>query len=78
MRCEPTAGKRYRSRGVDQRDVDPLAEPVLSRCHSAARIPTVAHIPAAMSAPETPNRAGGPSGCPVMLMMPESACAMAS
>jgi hypothetical protein len=29
-----------------------------------------------MSAPETPNRAGGPSGCPVMLMMPESACAM--
>ena len=44
--------------------------PLLSRSCRALRMPMAVYSPAAMSPREMPGRTGGPSGSPVMLMMP--------
>ena len=48
--------------------------PVASRWRVAARIPTVAKSPASTSTTATPTFCGSPSGVPVMLISPPSAC----
>ena len=52
--------------------------PVRSRSRRAARMPAAACSPQSTSTTATPALLGGPSGSPVMLIRPHSACAMKS